>query len=93
MSDAVRWLEVLLRPLQILQRCPASYEAEGAAAAAVEHRSGLLVPGGVVERQRRDDDSPERPTGVGRGWSSPEKKELTAELEIRYKAGKIEITG
>ena len=32
MSDAMRWLEVLQQPLQILHRCPACYEAEGAAA-------------------------------------------------------------
>ena len=40
-SDVVRWLEVLLRPLQILQRCPACYKAEGAAAAAAGKAEGM----------------------------------------------------
>ena len=56
-------------------------------------RGPRLVPGGADREQRRGGDSPERRTGVGRSWPSLEKKELAAKLEIRYKAGNIEIKG
>ena len=68
-------------------------KAEGAAVAAAEHRSRLLVPGGAAGRQWKGGDSPKCWTSVGRSWPSLEKKELAVELVIRYKAEKTEIKG